>query len=165
MITGGVLDAKEKGTPGEMKMDPKMIKAICDEAHRLGYKTAAHVESTEGVIEALKNGVDSIEHGAAPTEEMIRLFKEKHAFLTTTLSPALPYALFPREVSNASEVEQYKVGLLLLDESPVRGFIVCRTYHFRLGNLVADDAFRAFEFEGHVLDDNQFKFFHYSVVI
>lgn len=112
MITGGVLDAKEKGTPGEMKMDPKMIKAICDEAHRLGYKTAAHVESTEGVIEALKNGVDSIEHGAAPTEEMIRLFKEKHAFLTTTLSPALPYALFPREVSNASEVEQYNGNMV-----------------------------------------------------
>ena len=107
MITGGVLDAKEKGVPGEMKMAPEMIKAICDEAHRLGYKTAAHVESTEGVIEALKNGVDSIEHGGAPTEEMIRLFKEKGAFLTTTLSPALPYALFPREVSNASEVEQY----------------------------------------------------------
>ncbi len=112
MITGGVLDAKEKGTPGEMKMDPKMIKAICDEAHRLGYKTAAHVESTEGVIEALKNGVDSIEHGAAPTEEMIQLFKEKHAFLTTTLSPALPYALFPREVSNASEVEQYNGNMV-----------------------------------------------------
>ena len=112
MITGGVLDAKEKGTPGEMKMDPKMIKTICDEAHRLGYKTAAHVESTEGVIEALKNGVDSIEHGAAPTEEMIRLFKEKHAFLTTTLSPALPYALFPREVSNASEVEQYNGNMV-----------------------------------------------------
>ncbi len=107
MITGGVLDAKEKGVPGEMKMAPEMIKAICDEAHRLGYKTAAHVESTEGVIEALKNGVDSIEHGGAPTDEMIRLFKEKGAFLTTTLSPALPYALFPREVSNASEVEQY----------------------------------------------------------
>jgi len=107
MITGGVLDAKEKGVPGEMKMPPAMIKAICDEAHKLGYKTAAHTESTEGVVEALKNGVDSIEHGAAPTDEMIRLFKEHNAFLTTTLSPALPYALFPREVSNASEVEQF----------------------------------------------------------
>ncbi len=74
------------------------IFAICEEAHRLGYKTAAHTESTEGVVEALKNGVDSIEHGAAPTDEKIRLFKERNAFLTTTLSPALPYALFPREV-------------------------------------------------------------------
>ncbi len=114
MITGGVLDAKEKGIPGEMKMPPEMIRAICDEAHRLGYKTAAHTESTEGVIQALRNGVDSIEHGAAPTEEMISLFKERNAFLTTTLSPALPYAMFPREISNASEVEQYN-GQVVFD--------------------------------------------------
>ena len=33
MITGGVLDATEKGTPGEMKMPPEMIKAVCDAAH------------------------------------------------------------------------------------------------------------------------------------
>ena len=91
-----------------------MIKAICDEAHRLGYKTAAHTESTEGVVQALKNGVDSIEHGAAPTEEMMELFKERHAFLTTTLSPALPYALFPRSVSCASETEQYN-GKMVFD--------------------------------------------------
>ena len=36
MITGGVLDAKEKGTPGEMKMKPEMIKAVCDYAHEQG---------------------------------------------------------------------------------------------------------------------------------
>ena len=56
---------------------------------------------------ALQNGVDSIEHGAKPDEETIRLFKERKAFLTTTISPALPYALFDRRISNASEVEQY----------------------------------------------------------
>ena len=114
MITGGVLDAREKGVPGEMKMAPEMIRAICEKAHALGYKTAAHTESTEGVIQALKNGVDSIEHGAAPTEEMIRLFQEKHAFLTTTLSPALPYALFPQEVSHASDTERYN-GRIVFD--------------------------------------------------
>ncbi len=114
MITGGVLDAREKGVPGELKMAPEMIRAVCEKAHALGYKTAAHTESTEGVIQALKNGVDSIEHGAAPTEEMIRLFQEKHAFLTTTLSPALPYALFPREVSHASDTERYN-GRIVFD--------------------------------------------------
>ena len=107
MITGGVMDAKEKGTPGQMKMPVDMIKAVCDYAHEKGYLVAAHVESPEGVKQALKNGVDSIEHGAKPDEETIRLFKERKAFLTTTISPALPYALFDRSISNASEVEQY----------------------------------------------------------
>ena len=107
MITGGVLDAKEKGVPGELKMAPEMVKAVCDKAHTMGYMVAAHVESPEGVKVALKNGVGSIEHGAKADEEMISLFKEHNAFLCTTLSPALPYALFDRSITNTSEVEQF----------------------------------------------------------
>ena len=107
MITGGVLDAKEKGVPGELKMAPEMVKAVCGRAHAAGYVVAAHVESPEGVRVALENGVDSIEHGAEPDDEILRLFRERGAFLCTTISPALPYALFDRSVSNASEVEQF----------------------------------------------------------
>ncbi|MCC2232040.1 amidohydrolase family protein [Hominifimenecus microfluidus] len=119
MITGGVLDAKAKGVPGELKMAPEMVKAVCEKAHKKGYKVAAHVESPEGVKVALANGVDSIEHGAKADEEMIRLFQEHKAFLCTTISPALPYALFNRSVSNASEVEQYN-GNIVFD-----GIISC----------------------------------------
>ena len=107
MITGGVLDATEKGTPGEMKMPPEMIKAVCDRAHAAGYRVAAHVESPQGVRAALENGVDSIEHGAKPDAEILRLFKDTGAFLCTTISPALPYALFDRSITHATEVEQY----------------------------------------------------------
>lgn len=107
MITGGVLDAKEKGVPGELKMPPEMVRAICEKAHADGYLVAAHVESPEGVRVALENGVDSIEHGAKLNEEMIQLFKDRGAFLCTTISPALPYALFDRSITNATEVEQY----------------------------------------------------------
>lgn len=107
MITGGVLDAKEKGVPGELKMPPEMVRAVCDKAHSYGYLAAAHVESPEGVRMALENGVDSIEHGAKMDADMIRLFKERGAFLCTTISPALPYALFDRSITNATEVEQY----------------------------------------------------------
>lgn len=114
MITGGVLDAKEKGVPGELKMPPETVKAICEKAHAEGYKVAAHVESTEGVKVALENGVDSIEHGAKPTDEIIELFKKRHAFLCTTISPALPYALFDRSVSNASDIEKYN-GRIVFD--------------------------------------------------
>ena len=119
MITGGVLDAKEKGVPGELKMPPEMVKAVCDKAHQDGYIVAAHVESPEGVKVALQNGVDSIEHGAKPDDEMIELFKARGAFLCTTLSPALPYALFDRSVSNASEVEQFNGNVVF------EGIIAC----------------------------------------
>ena len=107
MITGGVLDAKEKGVPGELKMPPEMVRAVCEKAHQDGYLVAAHVESPEGVRVALENGVDSIEHGAKIDDAMVQLFKERGAFLCTTISPALPYALFDRSITNATEVEQY----------------------------------------------------------
>ena len=107
MITGGVLDAKEKGVPGELKMPPEMVRAVCEKAHQDGYLVAAHVESPEGVRVALENGVDSIEHGAKMDDAMIQFFKERGAFLCTTISPALPYALFDRSITNATEVEQY----------------------------------------------------------
>ena len=114
MITGGVLDAKEKGVPGELKMPPEMVKAVCDQAHAMGYPVAAHTESPEGVKVALENGVDSIEHGAKMDEETIRLYKERSAFVCTTISPALPYALFDPAISGASEKDQYN-GRIVFD--------------------------------------------------
>ena len=119
MITGGVLDAKVKGEPGELKMPPEYVKAACDAAHELGLKVAAHVESPEGVRVALENGVDTIEHGAEPDDEIVALFKARGAAHVATLSPALPYALFDREISGVSEMEQYNGDVVF------RGIIDC----------------------------------------
>ena len=112
MITGGVLDAVKKGEPGVLKMPPEYVKAACDTAHKLGLKVAAHVESPEGVKVALQNGVDTIEHGAKPDEEILQLFKEHGAALVTTISPALPYALFDRSVSHATEEQQFNGNIV-----------------------------------------------------
>lgn len=114
MITGGVLDAKVKGEPGVLKMPLKYVEAACDEAHKLGFKVAAHTESTEGVLVALKGGVDTIEHGAMPNDEIISLYKEKGAADICTISPALPLATFPVEVTNSDELVQYN-GKVVMD--------------------------------------------------
>ena len=114
MITGGVLDAEVVGEPGVLRMPPALVKAACDKAHSLGMLVAAHVESPEGVTVALQNGVDSIEHGAQPTQEMLDLFKERGAFQISTISPALPYALFDRSISHAT-YEQQENGKIVFD--------------------------------------------------
>lgn len=114
MITGGVLDATVKGEPGVLKMAPALIKSACDEAHRLGLPVAAHVESPEGVRAALENGVDTVEHGAKPDAEILRLFRERGAAHIATLSPALPYALFDRSVSHVDEMGQFN-GKIVFD--------------------------------------------------
>lgn len=114
MITGGVLDAEVVGEPGVLRMQPELVKAACDKAHSLGMIVAAHVESPEGVMVALQNGVDSIEHGAQPSNEMITLFKQRKAFQISTISPALPYALFDRSISHAT-YEQQENGKIVFD--------------------------------------------------
>ena len=114
MITGGVLDAEVVGEPGVLRMPPELVRAACDKAHSLGMLVAAHVESPEGVTVALQNGVDSIEHGAQPTQEMLDLFKERGAFQISTISPALPYALFDRSISHAT-YEQQENGKIVFD--------------------------------------------------
>lgn len=119
MVTGGVLDATVKGEPGVLKMEPGMVKSACDEAHRLGFRVAAHVESPQGMRVALENGVDTIEHGAMPDAEILRLFRQRGAVHVATLSPAIPYALFDPEVSHVTEMERYN------GEVVFRGIVEC----------------------------------------
>lgn len=107
MVTGGVLDAKVKGEPGELKMPPELIRACCDEAHRLGFKVAAHVESPVGMTAALENGVDFIEHGAEMSDKHLKLYKEHGAAQICTLSPAVPCAEFPMEIAHTTELSRY----------------------------------------------------------
>ena len=114
MITGGVMDAEVVGEPGVLRMQPELVRAACERAHALGMKVAAHVESPEGVRVALENGVDSIEHGAKPTEEILQLMKDRGAFQISTISPALPYALFDRNISHATH-EQQENGKVVFD--------------------------------------------------
>ena len=61
--------------------------------------------------------------------------------------------------------QQHEVGLLFLDEPPIGHLVGSSTDDVCLGNLVANYTFRAFEFEGHVLDDNKFKLVHDILVI
>lgn len=71
---------------------------------------------------AAETADDALSQLAKSEEEkvdLIKLFKERGAFLCTTISPALPYALFDRSVTNATEVEQYNGNVVF------EGIIAC----------------------------------------
>ena len=113
MITGGVLDAKVKGEPGEVKMSEEQVKLCCDTAHQLNKKVCAHVESPKGIEIALRAGVDCIEHGAVINEEILNQFKKLNRVLVCTLSPAIPLAKFDQEVVGGDEIQRYNAEVLL----------------------------------------------------
>ncbi len=84
IATGGVLT--KGAVPGNAQLTPEELAAAIDEAHRHGLRVAAHAIGTTGIKNALRAGIDSIEHGTMLDDEAIALFKERGAYLVPTLS-------------------------------------------------------------------------------
>lgn len=113
-VTGGVFDAEKVGEPGVLRMSEEVARAACEAAHRLGLSVMAHVESTEGVRVALRAGVDTIEHGAPMTPEIVDLYRGgagtqlegRTPSVTCTISPALPFVKLPPEKTHSTEVQK-----------------------------------------------------------
>jgi imidazolonepropionase-like amidohydrolase len=70
--------------PPEMFDDE--IKAVVDTAHSMLRPVSAHAHGTASINAALRNGVDSIEHGSFPDRESIRLYKQNGAIFVPTLA-------------------------------------------------------------------------------
>ena len=78
--TGGVLS---KGTKvGAPQYTLEELTALVDEAHSRGLKVASHAHGSEGIINALKAGADTIEHASFIDDEGIRLAIENDAALS-----------------------------------------------------------------------------------
>lgn len=83
MATGGVMTKGVK--PGSAQLTEEELKAGIEEAHKAGRRTSAHAQGTQGIINAIRAGIDSIEHGVFLTEEAARLMAEKGVFLVPTI--------------------------------------------------------------------------------
>lgn len=113
MITGGTLDIEKIGDEERILMPAEQIKAACDEAHRLGYKVAAHVQGTPGMRAAVENGVDTVEHGGGMDDDLAALFKQKGAALTSTITVVAAMACLPLELSGLSQLYRDSCRALL----------------------------------------------------
>jgi imidazolonepropionase-like amidohydrolase len=77
--SGGVLSKGD--LPGAPQYTLEEMKAIAEEAHKLGRKVAAHAHGTQSIKDAIVAGIDSIEHASLIDDEGIRLAKEHHTYL------------------------------------------------------------------------------------
>ncbi|MDR3507132.1 MAG: amidohydrolase family protein [Caulobacteraceae bacterium] len=73
--TGGVLSKGD--SVGAQQLTYDELKAAVDEAHMLGLKVAAHAHGTAGIKEAIRAGVDTIEHASLADDEGMALAKAK----------------------------------------------------------------------------------------
>ncbi|HEY7400656.1 MAG TPA: amidohydrolase family protein [Actinomycetota bacterium] len=111
MATGGVL------TPGIgatfTAYTEEELEAAVDEAHAWGRGVAAHAIGSEGILRAVRAGVDSIEHCNLATPEVVREMKARGTFRSPTICAVRGIAEHPDDVP-AYAVEKARS---LLDDS------------------------------------------------
>lgn len=84
MATGGVLT---KGVePGSPQLTIAEMEAAIAEANKAGRKTAAHAQGNTGIKNAIKAGIDSIEHGVFLDQEAIDMMLANDVYLVPTLT-------------------------------------------------------------------------------
>ncbi len=84
MVTGGVLT--RGGVPGMPHFNPDELQAGVEEAHKLRLRTAAHSQSLAGSRNAVRAGIDSVEHGVGLDEEIVDEMARNGTFLVPTFS-------------------------------------------------------------------------------
>jgi imidazolonepropionase-like amidohydrolase len=77
--TGGVLSKGDAA--GAQQYTLEEMQAIVNEAHKLGRRVAAHAHGASGISDAIRAGVDSVEHASLIDAEGIKLAKEKGTYL------------------------------------------------------------------------------------
>ena len=84
MATGGVMTPRVN--PEDAHYTEEELRVGVNEGHRFHRKCASHAQGTEGILNAVRAGMDSIEHGIFMTEECLEEMIEKGTFLVPTLS-------------------------------------------------------------------------------
>ena len=67
--------------PGTPQYTLEEMQAIDEEAHKLGRKVAAHAHGTQSIKDAIRAGIDSIEHSSLIDDEGIALAKQHGTYL------------------------------------------------------------------------------------
>ena len=84
MATGGVLTPAVE--PGSEQLTEEELRAGVEEAHKAGKKTATHAMGTRGIQNALRAGIDSIEHGVYLDDETVSMMMERNIPFIPTIS-------------------------------------------------------------------------------
>ena len=116
IATGGVL------TPGITAdftaFTHEELDAAVDEAHSWGRVVGAHAIGPEGILRAVRAGVDSIEHGSMLTAEGARLMKERGTFHVPTISAIRGMVDHPDEVPAYAVEKATRLAELARDGVP-----------------------------------------------
>lgn len=84
MATGGIMTPGVE--PGAAQFTEEEMSAGVEEAHKANRKSASHAQGTKGILNSLKAGIDTIEHGFFLNEECVSLMVKNNVPLIPTLA-------------------------------------------------------------------------------
>ena len=84
MPSGGI--ASTGDDPRQQLMTNEEMRIVVETAHALGMKVAAHIYPPGAIENAVRAGVDSVEHGSFATAQTFALMKEHGTYLVPTLT-------------------------------------------------------------------------------
>ncbi|MFF1879701.1 amidohydrolase family protein [Leifsonia sp. NPDC058230] len=115
MATGGVLTAGVSPLQTALHVDE--LRAAVDEAHNAGKRITSHAIGGAGVKNAIRAGLDSIEHACFFDEEAIELALERGTIIVPTL------VAVNRIVTNGDKIPEWVYKKALMEsEASVAGF-------------------------------------------
>lgn len=106
--SGGVMSPRSNPRHGHLRAAELAV--LVEEARAAGIPTMAHAQSADGIKEAVRAGIDSIEHGVFLDEEAIDLMCEHGTFLVPTLVSGAG-VLRARDVISAESVRKVEAGV------------------------------------------------------
>jgi len=89
MATGAILSPEQEDARAT-QFTPEELRAAVETAEAAGKPVAAHAHARDGLENAARAGVSSIEHGTFADESVLRLMAELGTFLVPTLSARAP---------------------------------------------------------------------------
>jgi imidazolonepropionase-like amidohydrolase len=121
--SGGVLSPRDKPTHAHFR--PAELEVLVEEANAAGIWVMAHAQATQGIKNAIRAGIRSIEHGIYLDDEAIELMVAHGTWLVPTL-------VAPRGVIEAADA-----GAAIAPQSVAKAREVVETHHASFEKAVA----------------------------
>ena len=141
MATGAIMNPG--GVPGAPQLDTDEIRVVVEEGKKAGKHTAAHAHGAQGIKNAIRAGVRTVEHGTLADEEALKMLLDNNVYLTSTLSSNF-WMLQP---GNRNELPQFMVDKAA-EVAKIRKENLHRAHSLGVQLIMGTDAGTPYNFHG-----------------
>ena len=110
-----IMATRAGGTPialGGPEFTIEEMRVICEEAHKVERRVAAHAVGAEGIKNAIEAGVDTIEHGCLADDEALDMMVDRGVYFICTLYPYHNQAYIAIEKGYSQDVAKPSIDVM-----------------------------------------------------